>query len=57
MTRRRSTLSDSDWLARVSSILTPELQREYLQRVKAARWNAQRHAWKGERRSATAARA
>ena len=40
-------LSDSAWLARVSHLLTPELQREYINRMRAVRQNCQRWRWRG----------
>ena len=46
---RPAHLSDQDWLERVAQLLTPELQREYINRMKAVRQNCQRWRWRGER--------
>ena len=40
-------LSDSAWLARVAHLLAPELQREYVNRMRAVRANCQRWRWRG----------
>ena len=41
------SVSDADWLRRVAHLLTPELQREYINRMRAVRANCQRWRWRG----------
>ena len=48
---RRPLLPDSDWLSRVAHLLSPDLIREYLNRMRAVRFNAKMHEWRGERRT------
>lgn len=45
---RPPLLTDPQWLARVAHLLTPELQREYINRMRAVRANCQRWRWRSE---------
>ena len=44
----KPALADSDWLLRVRHLLSPELRREYLSRMRAVRQNCYAHRWKYE---------
>jgi hypothetical protein len=51
---RRPHLDDQTWLSRVAHLLSPDLIREYLNRMRLVRLNARMHEWRGERRTGRA---